>query len=160
MTNKLILSWQDIETDSKALSKKISLPIDLIVAITKGGLPIATLLTNKHLKNPPIITLQLKEIKTEEKSNYKAQKVKIISPLNIYPIKGKRILIVDDVVATGATLKKPVNLNKKSGLEVLSYRFAPTLSSPLLPFTTLFGMERGGATTLQRPEKYILIFYI
>jgi len=119
MTNKLILSWQDIETDSKALSKKISLPIDLIVAITKGGLPIATLLTNKHLKNPPIITLQLKEIKTEEKSNYKAQKVKIISPLNIYPIKGKRVLIIDDVADTGATLKKAVNLVKKHQPKIL-----------------------------------------
>jgi len=56
---------------------------------------------------------------------------------------------------------------KKSGLEVLSYKLSPILSSPLLPLTTLFGMarfdesrrERGGTIALQRPDQYINILF-
>ena len=110
MTQKTIFSWQDILDHCQIIAKKINPPIDLIIAITKGGLPIATVLANKHFNNPPIITLQLKETKTQGKANYKTSKVKIISPLNNYPIKNKHVLIVDDVADSGNTLKKAIQL--------------------------------------------------
>ena len=110
MTQKIVFSWQDILKDCQTIAKKLKNPPNLIIAITKGGLPIAAVLANKHLNNPPIITLQLKEIQIQGKAGYKAKKVKLISPLNSYPIKGKRVLIVDDVADSGSTLKKAIEI--------------------------------------------------
>jgi len=120
MTQKIIFSWQNILKHCQIITKKIKTPPDLIIAITKGGLPIATVLANKHLNNPPIITLQLKEIQTQGKAGYKAKKVKLISPLNIYPIKGKRVLIVDDVADSGNTLKKAIKIVKTQNPQSLT----------------------------------------
>ena len=112
-SNKLNLTWQDIEKDCKTIAQQLKRKkIDLIVAITKGGLPPAVILANKYLKKPHILTLQLEEIIKEEKAGYKAKQVNIISPLNTYPIKNKRVLIVDDVADTGSTLKKAIELVK------------------------------------------------
>ncbi len=110
--NKLILSWEEIETDCQKLSKKIRRQIDLMVAITKGGLPPATILANKFLNNPHIITLQLEEISKEGQADYKAKKVNVVSPLNTYPIKNKNVLIIDDVADSGQTLKQAIDLVK------------------------------------------------
>ena len=110
--NKLILSWEEIEADCQKLSKKIRRQIDLIVAITKGGLPPATILANKFLNKPHIITLQLEETLQEGKAGYKAKKVNIVSPLTTYPIKDKSVLIIDDVADSGQTLKQAINLVK------------------------------------------------
>lgn len=108
-------SWNDIEKDCRKIAKKIgAVKIDLIVAITKGGLPPAVILANKYLDKPHIITLQLEEIFLEKKANYSAKKVNIISRLNSYPISGKRVLIVDDVADTGSTLIKAGQLVKNN----------------------------------------------
>jgi len=128
MTQKTIFSWQDILNHCQTIAKKIKDSPDLIIAITKGGLPIATVLANQHFDNPPILTLQLKEIKTQAKANYKANKVKVISPLNSYPIKGKRVLIVDDVADSGNTLKKAiqlVNLHHPQSLTTTCLHYKP-----------------------------------
>lgn len=113
MVKKQIFSWQDIENDVQKLADFIKTPVNLIVAITKGGLPIATILANKYLNNPPVITLQLKEIQTEGQANYQANKIKLISPLNNYPIKNKKVLIIDDVADSGFSLTKAVSIVKK-----------------------------------------------
>ena len=128
MTDKQKFSWQDIETDCQSIAKKVKTPINLIIAITKGGLPIATILANKYLNNPPIITLQLKEISLEKKANYQAKKVKLISPLNHYPIKNKKVLIVDDVADTGFTLKeviKQVKAHRPQSLTLATLHYKP-----------------------------------
>jgi len=107
-------SWSQIEIDCRTIAKKLkNKPIDLIVAITKGGLPPAVILANKYLKKPHIITLQLEEISQEEQAGYKAQKVKIISELNNYQVKGKNTLIVDDIADTGQTLSKAIAIVQK-----------------------------------------------
>jgi len=105
-------SWQDIEKACQALAKKIKPIPDLMVAITKGGLPVAVILANKYFDHPPVITLQLKEVQTEGQADYQVKKVKLISPLNAYPIKGKTVLIIDDVADSGATLKEAVDIVK------------------------------------------------
>jgi len=87
-------------------------PIDLIVAITKGGLIPAVILAHRYSKPPHIITLQLQETSSTQ-AGYQAKKVKLISPLNTYPIKGKHIIIVDDVSDTGSTLKQAIALVKQ-----------------------------------------------
>ena len=113
MTPKIIYTWQDILKHCQIIAKKITHSPDLIVAITKGGLPIATVLANQYLNDPPIITLQLKEIESEGKANYQAKEVKTISPLNNYPIEGKNVLIVDDIADSGSTLKKAIKIVKR-----------------------------------------------
>ena len=112
MAQKLTLSWQDIEADCKALAQKIPHSVDVIVAITKGGLPPATIIANKYLSRPHIVTLQLEEIAIEGQPGYQSKKVKIVSPLNIYPIENKKVLILDDVADSGPTLKKALTLVK------------------------------------------------
>jgi len=114
MADKLIFSWQDIEADCKNLINQLkNTPIDLIVAITKGGLPIATILSNKYLNDTHIITLQLEEISNKGQANYQANKVKLISPLNTYPIKNKNVLLIDDVADSGSSLKEAIKLINK-----------------------------------------------
>jgi len=43
---------------------------------------------------------------------------------------------------------------KNPGLEVFSQSLAELLSSPLIRFTSLFGMGRGGTVSLQRPGNF------
>jgi hypoxanthine phosphoribosyltransferase len=113
MATKLFLSWQDINKDCNKLRRQLkNQPIELIVAITKGGLIPAVILANSYPKTPHIITLQLEETRIS-KAGYKARKVRLISPLNLYPIKNKHLLIVDDVSDTGSTLKKAYQLVKR-----------------------------------------------
>lgn len=113
-STKLKLTWQDIEKDCRILANNLEKKkINLIVAITKGGLPPAVILANKYLKKPHIISLQLEEISREGKAGYLAKKVKIISELNIYPVKNKSVLIVDDVADSGSTLEKAIELTRQ-----------------------------------------------
>src|SRR4030042_6301454 len=99
---KLNLSWSDIENDCQTIAKSLkNSPVDLIVAITKGGLIPAVILANKYLRKPHIITLQLEEITKEGKANYQSKQVRVVSELNIYPLKGKSVLLIDDVADTG-----------------------------------------------------------
>ncbi len=110
-STKQHLTWNDIEHDCQTLGKQLkNKNIDLIVAITKGGLPPAVILANKYLNNPHIITLQLEEIIEEGKAGYQAKDVKIISQLNSYQIKSKHALIVDDVADSGQTISKAIEI--------------------------------------------------
>jgi len=112
MSDKLFISWEQIEIDCLKASKKIKKPVDVVVAITKGGLPIAAIIANKYLNHPPVITLQIKEIVAEGKANYQTKTIQIVAPLNPFPLHRKHILIVDDVADSGKTLKATVKLIK------------------------------------------------
>jgi len=115
MTQKVYIDWNYVEKACKELAGMVRKEkVEVIVAITKGGLPIATLLASKYLDNPPIITVQLKETAHgSQKANYQAKRVDLISPLNSYPISNKRVLIVDDVSDSGSTLSEAVKITKK-----------------------------------------------
>lgn len=115
MTQKVYIGWDDVEKACKELAGKVKKEnIEVIVAITKGGLPVATLLASKYLDNPPIITIQLKETTHgTQTANYEAKRVDLISPLNSYPISDKRVLIVDDVSDSGSTLSEAVKITNK-----------------------------------------------
>ena len=115
MTQKVYIDWDYVEKACKKLAGMVRKEkIEVIVAITKGGLPLATIMANKYLDNPPIITIQLKETthRTQE-ANYQAKRVDLISPLNSYPINNKRVLIVDDVSDSGSTITEAVKITKK-----------------------------------------------
>src|SRR3989338_2438413 len=115
MTQKVYIGWDDVEKACKNLAdQEKKEKIEVIVAITKGGLPIATIMANKYLDNPPIITIQLKEtLHKQQKANYQAKRVDLISPLNSYPISNKRVLIVDDVSDSGSTITEAEKITKK-----------------------------------------------
>jgi len=115
MTQKVYIDWNYVEKACKELAGMVKKEkIEVIVAITKGGLPLATIMANKYLNNPPIITVQLKETTHRtQKANYEAKRVDLISPLNSYPITDKRILIVDDVSDSGSTLLEAVKITKR-----------------------------------------------
>ena len=115
MRKKVYIDWDYVEKACKKLAGMVRKEkIEVIVAITKGGLPLATIMANKYLDNPPIITIQLKETTHgTRKANYQAKRVDLISPLNSYPITSKRVLIVDDVSDSGSTLSEAVKITKK-----------------------------------------------
>lgn len=117
MTQKVYIDWDYVEKACKKLAQLVKKERpEVIVAITKGGLPIATIMANKYLDNPPIITIQLKETTHgSQKANYQAKRVDLISPLNSYPITNKRVLIVDDVSDSGSTIMEAVKITKKLG---------------------------------------------
>ena len=82
MTQKVYIDWNYVEKACKELAGMVKKEkIEVIVAITKGGLPLATIMANKYLNNPPIITVQLKETTHRtQKANYEAKRVDLISP--------------------------------------------------------------------------------
>src|SRR3990172_3534481 len=92
MTQKVYIDWDYVEKACKKLAQLVKKENpQVIVAITKGGLPIATIMANKYLDNPPIITIQLKETTHGN----------------------KRVLIVDDVSDSGSTITEAVKITKK-----------------------------------------------
>ena len=96
---------------------KIKEPFDVIVCILRGGaipgiiianeLDIHQVLTIKVLQKGQVIGAG------KGKGAYKAKKGEILVPLNKFNLKGKRVLVVDDVLDSGESLKIVLDLIKK-----------------------------------------------
>lgn len=81
-------------------------PLDQIVAISRGGLTLGHLLSDNL--RIPIATIAIQSY-----SDIQVQGELIISEPLKTPVKGKRVILVDDVADSGKTLKRAVAYLKK-----------------------------------------------
>jgi len=113
------LTWQQLNDDVLMLGKSIAesgFKPDLLVAVARGGWVIGRMLSDiLGVKRAVGITIS----SYEDVGKRKGEPV-ILQPLNI-DIRGLRVLVVDDIVDTGATLKVAVDhVRGKGALEVKS----------------------------------------
>jgi len=104
--NFLNVTWKDFEKECIALSKKIKgLKIDKIIAISRGGLVASRILSD-------LLTVKISHISISSYKNLRQEKEPMISDVPKVNLKGKNILIVDDVSDTGKTLKRAIRYFK------------------------------------------------
>lgn len=94
----LTLSWQDMHRDACALAAMLRAkgPFDGIVAVARGGLVPAAILSRE---------LDIKLVETVCISSYDSRTQGEMDILKSLPQDGKRWLVVDDLVDSGATAK-------------------------------------------------------
>lgn len=101
----LSLSWQEIHDFCFKLAQKIddqNLSLDQIVAISRGGLIPARIFSD-------LLNLKISNFTIEAYTGIgKMRTPKVVEPL-VGDIKGKIVLLVDEIVDSGATLKKAVD---------------------------------------------------
>lgn len=106
----LPVSWQDYHTSAQKLAATIlshSPPIDEIVAISRGGLTLGHTLSD--FLRIPISTISIQSYTDIQERG----EVEITARLQ-RSIKGKNILLVDDVADSGKTLKRAVSYLKRA----------------------------------------------
>lgn len=111
MTKFHYVTWTSFGKLSKALAERIrksGKEFDLVIGIARGGLPASLVIADQlHLKIDFINVKSYTGI-------YKKSKPVVLSTLT-GSIKGKRILLVDDLVDHGGTMIKMVSYLKKKG---------------------------------------------
>lgn len=104
------VSWNTYHTLAQSLAEKIladNKKFDQIVAISRGGLTLGHLLSD-------LLQTQIATIAIQSYTDIQTQgELKIMGKLPI-PIRGQRVLLVDDVADTGKTLKRAISYLKKS----------------------------------------------
>ena len=126
MTDKLPVSWADIERMVAELATKVDGEYDLMLAITRGGLVPAGLLAYR---------LEIRNILVAAVEFYADDRVLGDAPTFLqFPadpqLRGQRILVVDEVWDTGTTISAVLERVRQAGGEpttaVLHYK--PTKS--------------------------------
>lgn len=101
------MTWEELESEVSALSSKITITPDLIVAIVRGGLIPARLLSrNLHVKDMFCITIVKKGDKREILSEIEEDLI------------GKTVLLVEDVLESGTSLSVGKEYLGKKGAHV------------------------------------------
>ncbi len=99
--------FNQCELLAKYLSEAVEIPYENLLKKTRKNKPQHMLVANKRKKNVE----------------------GVFKPLDKARIKGKRILIIDDIITTGCTLNECIKVLEKSGaLEIYGMTFAITLS--------------------------------
>ncbi len=115
MTKKLHYSWQNLENDCRKIAKLLkNKKFECIVGIARGGMIPAVILS--HL-------LKIKEFSVVSYTYYEeySRKTKLISLSDIPKnLTGKKILLVDEVVDSGETMKKAIEDLEKRKNKVIS----------------------------------------
>lgn len=114
-------SWAEISKICEQLVKKINEPFDVIVCVLRGGAIPGVIIANE-LGIDEVLGIKVAQkgqITGTGKGagSYKAEEAVVQIPLNEFPLEGKRILIVDDVLDSGESLKTVVNLIEKRNPE-------------------------------------------
>lgn len=103
--------WADIDAQSRTLAAMIDGPVDVIVAVMRGGAVPATIIANEldvdHVLGTKIIQNgQTTGITADGAAPYIGSRAEVLVPLNDVPLAGRHVLIVDDVLDSGETLRR------------------------------------------------------
>lgn len=116
-------SWHDIQKICKQLVDKIDEEFDVIVALMRGGAVPAVILANE-LNIHTVISVSVKQVGQltgvgEGIGAYKAEKGLVVVPLNDIDLNKKRVLVVDDVLDSGESLKIVLELLGNKGASIV-----------------------------------------
>ncbi len=112
----LPVSWNEYRTLARKLAATVisaKTPIDAIVAIARGGLTLGHLLSD-HLRIP-VATITIQSY-----TDIQAQGEVVLTEKLAYPIRGKHVLLVDDVSDSGKTFARAVGHLKRLGPKEIS----------------------------------------
>lgn len=146
---KLYYSWQDLENDCRKLVKLLeNKKFDCIVGISRGGVIPAAMLA---------YLLDNKKLYTVGYSYYTGEvRNKKLVPVSGIPkeLRGKKILLVDDVVDSGKTMEKAIDDLKKRKNKVVSValHYKSELKPKVKP--DYFASDPGTAWVVYPWEKY------
>lgn len=114
MENKVnFLEWSDITriVNNMAIEIKKSYKPDIIISVVRGGMVPSVILS--HLLNVRNVeNIKAKETVSDE-INAQKQEIVIEENINLKKIKGKKVLIVDDILGSGQTIRKIKEVTKK-----------------------------------------------
>ena len=110
--------------------------VDVLAGIESRGFPLACALAIKYNKGMIMIRKQGKLPGLTKKLSYSIEYGKAIMEIQKHAIKkGQRVLICDDLLATGGTAKTAANLIEKIGGKVAGFAF-------LIELTNLNGIKK------------------
>jgi len=110
--------------------------VDVLAGIESRGFPLACALAMKYNKGMIMIRKQGKLPGQTKKLSYSIEYGKSIMEIQKHAIKkGQRVLICDDLLATGGTAKTAANLIEKIGGKVSGFAF-------LIELTNLNGIKK------------------
>lgn len=114
MENKVnYLEWSDITriVNQMAIEIEKNYKPDIIISIVRGGMVPSVILS--HLLNVrDVVNIISKETESDE-INAKKQKIDIDKNINLNNLEGKKVLIVDDIVGSGQTIREIKEIIKK-----------------------------------------------
>lgn len=109
MANKIIqVEWNEIIEMLCELKIKLVSKPEIIIAIQRGGLIPATILS--HLLNIRDIEVVISTRNVSDDIHSEKIPPNVSENYRLTRINGKKILIVDDIIGSGATMQKVVNL--------------------------------------------------
>lgn len=102
-----LVDWKKIDKINKKITKEIKedkyIP-DIIISIVRGGMIPSVLISHKlNVRN--VLNITIKET-VDDTINSKKLKPKISNISLLKEVTGKKILVVDDIVGSGETLKE------------------------------------------------------
>ncbi|MGW2373252.1 MULTISPECIES: phosphoribosyltransferase [Kitasatospora] len=117
-----IYTWADIDALCARLAASIHEPFDVVVCVLRGGAVPGVILANALG-----IDLVL-GIKVEQRGQltgagqgggaYRAEKAAVVVPLNGVDLRGRRVLVVDDVLDSGESVRLVVDTIVEAGAAV------------------------------------------
>lgn len=115
-----------VEKTARALAKKLPKKVDALVTPEVKSIPLAYELS-RILKIPYVVTRKIKKPYMTASLSYKVVSITTGQPQTLwldgkdrFLLKGKEVILVDDVVSTGSTLKGLRSLMKKAGAKVVA----------------------------------------
>ncbi|MDL2123653.1 MAG: hypothetical protein LWX51_11345 [Deltaproteobacteria bacterium] len=113
-----IYTWDEVNVICKKLIALIDKPFDVIVCIMRGGAVPGVIIANE-LGIDEVIAIKIVQDGQRKGANpsedtgepgvYRAEKGVVLVPLNDFNLKGKRVLVVDDVLDSGQSIKTALN---------------------------------------------------
>jgi hypoxanthine phosphoribosyltransferase len=104
--------WADIDAQSRDLAGQITDTVDVIVAVLRGGAVPATILANE-LDVDCVVGTKIAQngqvggvADATGSAPYIGQAAEVLVPMNAVPLAGAHVLIVDDVLDSGETLRR------------------------------------------------------
>ncbi|MCD6503180.1 MAG: phosphoribosyltransferase [Thermoplasmata archaeon] len=138
MPSKIYLSWAEFEEAIQYIALKLretEFHPDLIVAIARGGLIPGVRLS--HILRVPMRSIHMTFY--DEHDNRLERPILLIPLQTPHEVKGKKVLLVDDIADTGLTLKNALEYLKSLGVkEVKIATIAYKPSSIVIPDFYLF----------------------
>jgi uncharacterized protein len=104
-----LYTWDEIDAICRQLAAKIDEPFDLIVAVLRGGAIPGVILAN-HLGIDEVVAMKVVQpgqLRGAGRGSgaYAAETGVVLVPLNPVSLEGRRVLVVDDVLDSGESMR-------------------------------------------------------